>query len=485
MTSVNPPDLWGEDRTPPFHDESGRQSARLTPCLIRALDCSRPLAPEAAPARIALDQNEEILVGRSTDLGITQVPGSRERLAVTIPDPFMSSHHATLIRGDASIFRIEDAGSRNGTMLNGQRVRSAELADGDVIEMGSTFFVFRLAVPVSLDGENPLVPDASCVPPGIATLSAPLGAQFDQLTRIAGGRSAILIQGDSGTGKELIARAVHQLSERSGPLIAVNCGAIPKGLIASEFFGYRQGAFPDARENRLGLIRASHGGTLFLDEVGELPLEAQATFLRVLQESTVQPLGDTRTYPVDLRVVSATNRDMSRFVRFGGFREDLFGRLAGFQLRLPPLRERREDLGLIINHLIRRKFGNHAPRISFTREAARLLMLRPWALNVRELEQCISSAILLAAGDQVQSQHLAPPAPMSEAEALSPPAHGGTGTPLSMMHDDATLRAVLVNELRQHKGNVAAVARDLKKDRVQVYRLIERFAIDLKDFRER
>ncbi|MGZ6142971.1 MAG: sigma 54-interacting transcriptional regulator, partial [Myxococcales bacterium] len=398
---------------------------------------------------------------------------------------FMSGTHARLHR-EGDRFRLEDAGSTNGTFVNGAQERERALADGDTIEMGHTQLLFRASVPHSgpadLDAAT-LAPPA----PGLATLVQPLEIELARLPAIGRSTVPVVIGGETGTGKEMIARALHQLSQRRGAFVAVNCGAIAQTLLESELFGHRKGAFSGATENRPGLVRAADGGTLFLDEIADLPAGSQAALLRVLQESQVLAVGSTEPVHVDVRVLAATHADLEAAVAAGKFRADLFARISGFTVKLPPLRWRREDLGLLVAAFLR-KYG--AEKASFTCEAGRALLRHRWPMNIRELEKAIESAVVLAGGEPIDVQHL-PAAvrragsdgPADEpalrdlvsAEPLAPP------RPLSP--EDARRRDELVTLLREHRGNVAAVARVLGKARMQVHRWVKRYDLRLSDFR--
>jgi two-component system response regulator AtoC len=227
---------------------------------------------------------------------------------------------------------------------------------------------------------------------------------FRTVRKIAEFKTTVLIDGESGTGKELVARAIHRLSPRgSGPFIAVNCGAIPDNLLESELFGHRKGAFTDANRDRKGLFEEASAGTLFLDEIGELPVALQVKLLRVLQESEVRRLGDSQDIKVDVRVVAATARDLSAEVGRGGFREDLFYRLNVFALHLPSLRERREDIPLLIDHFLGRMNARMGLAVTtVSPEAMRALVEYDWPGNVRELENSIERAIVLCEGSQIE-----------------------------------------------------------------------------------
>jgi transcriptional regulator with GAF, ATPase, and Fis domain len=272
--------------------------------------------------------------------------------------------------------------------------------------------------------------------------------------------TCVEIRGESGTGKELVARAVHDLSNRRGSFVAVNCGSLPPTLFEGELFGHRRGAYTGACDERPGLIRSSDGGTLFLDEVAELPAASQPALLRVLQESEVTPLGADRAVRVNLRVVTATHRDLDVEVAAGRFRADLRARLLGLQIDLPPLRDRREDLGMLIASMLER----FAPReLSLSLEAAMALYAYDWPLNVRELERVLVAAASVA-HDRIEMCHLS--------SLLRKPQE-----PVALPVDDDELRERLASSIERHHGNLAAVARELCKDRTQVRRWMKRFGL--------
>jgi two-component system response regulator AtoC len=228
------------------------------------------------------------------------------------------------------------------------------------------------------------------------------------IRKIAEFKTTVLVGGESGTGKELVSRALHRLSPRKdAPFIAVNCGAIPGTLLESELFGHRKGAFTDANRDRKGLFEEAHGGTLFLDEIGELPLALQVKLLRVLQEEEIRRLGDTQDVKVDVRVVAATARDLAGEVSRGAFREDLYYRLNVLNLQLPALRERREDIPLLINHFVERMNARMGLAITgISAEALRLCMEYDWPGNVRELENTVERAMVLSETAQLEADSL-------------------------------------------------------------------------------
>jgi two-component system, NtrC family, response regulator AtoC len=243
---------------------------------------------------------------------------------------------------------------------------------------------------------------------GIIGRSEPMQRVFKLISKVADYKSTVLITGESGTGKELVARAIHRNSSRvTGPFVAVNCGAIPGTLLESELFGHRRGAFTDAHTDKAGIFAEAQGGTLLLDELGELPLPLQVKLLRTLQEGTIRPVGDTKDISVDVRIIAATIRDLSEEVKNGTFREDLFYRLNVLPIHLPPLRERTNDINLLIEHFINRhnkRLGTDIEGIS--PEAERLLLSYRWPGNVRELENTIERTIVLAEGRRLEASDL-------------------------------------------------------------------------------
>ncbi len=279
----------------------------------------------------------------------------------------------------------------------------------DAEEVGSGVFPSEPCAPSS----EPLV--APRRPSSIPTSMAGVIGQSDALLdvyrivdRIADSKCTVLVTGDSGTGKELVARAIHKASGRAAqPFVAVNCGAIPEALLESELFGHARGAFTGAHATKIGRIAMAQGGTLFLDEVGDLPLSLQVKLLRVLQAHEYSPVGDTRTLSADVRIIAATNVNLEDAVRNGVFREDLYYRLNVIHIPVPALRERSDDIPLLVHNFLRRaveKSGRAVVGVS--RATAELLMQYPWPGNVRELENTIERAVLLCTGSEIEPRDL-------------------------------------------------------------------------------
>jgi DNA-binding NtrC family response regulator len=257
------------------------------------------------------------------------------------------------------------------------------------------------------------------------------------VAKVAPTTATVLVRGESGTGKELIARAVHDGSARSeGPFVAVNCAALPEALLESELFGHERGAFTGANADHQGLVETAHGGTLFLDEIGELPASAQARLLRMIQESEIRRVGATRVRKVDVRLVAATHRNLEQMVAQGAFREDLYYRLKVFEVHLPPLRERREDLPRLADVLLARACDRMGRSGLWLGQAALAAIVRhAWPGNVRELENAIERAVILSDGGEIPPALLAlpptPPVPPSGAGAASTGSGGAAAAPTS------------------------------------------------------
>jgi transcriptional regulator with PAS, ATPase and Fis domain len=376
------------------------------PYLFVVLEAGRPLQP---PLRLPLRGVDEVTIGR----GAAGVKRSGAKLALTVDDRLASSSHARLTRVHHS-WMLEDLGSKNGTVVDGAPAERMELRDGAIFEVGQTFFSFRAALPAL---EGPFTPGAPAAPL-LSTVLPSLQQAFADLERVARSTVSVVLEGETGTGKEVVARAVHALSGRGGPFVAVNCGAIAPTLVETELFGYKKGAFSGAADDRPGLVRAADGGTLFLDEIGDLPKPAQAAFLRVLQEREVMPVGATKAISVDVRLVSAMHGAIEKLVDAGSFRPDLATRIAGHKLVLPPLRQRREDLGLVIAQLVRR-LAPSPESVKFAPRAARALVRGEWPGNVRELEKVLAAALVLAPDGNVALAHLPEPV-RAWADALPP-----------------------------------------------------------------
>ena len=392
--------------------------------------------------------------------------------ALVLADGVVSGQHARLQRG-AGGYELEDLGSKNGTWLDNARLTErTKLRDGALLFFGNHVGIFRMASAIEIEAiKNELVSPLGPV----ATVSPALAVACDRLRRLAASEGELLIVGETGVGKEVYARAVHGASGRKGRFMAINCAAIPRELVESELFGYRQGAHSTAHSAKPGLIEEAEGGTLFLDEIGEMTAEAQIKLLRFLQDRELTPLGATRPRRMDVRIIAATNRTQGLTGAGrgpGGQRDDNVARLGAAPFHLPPLRNRVEDLGALVAHFLRA-----TPGVTFEQPAFRALCLHTWPLNVRELEKIVTTAAVLSAGAKpISLRDL--PEPIARAIESVPAAgqrraSGPSPTP-----------AQLEELLRRYEGNVADVSRELGKHRAAVWRWIKKFGIGPQKFRK-
>ncbi len=432
-------------------------------------------SPTAGGLRCSLRDVEEVSLVRGDVRSVDRVATS-ERLALTIADRRVSGRHARIARTGVG-WRVEDLGSTNGTFVNGRQVTEHSLVDGDVLEVGHALLRFRLALPtpegtppVSLGGELRETL-------GLATLMPALAHELRQVHRVSGSTVPILLLGDTGTGKEVVARAIHKASGRKGDFVAINCAALPDALVEAQLFGHTKGAFSGAARDEIGFVRSADGGTLFLDEVGDLPASAQGVLLRVLQEGEVVPVGGTRAQRVDVRIIAATHQPLDEMIERGAFRRDLFARLQGYAHRLWRLADRREDMGLLVAEILTRTERGRS--LCIAPEAAWALVRYGWPLHVRELVQVLAHAMALGEGS-VEVAHLPSAVAACEELGCRPRKPSETLSPA-----DLVLRADLLKRLEGQEGNVAAVAREIGKAPMQVYRWLRRLQIDPGTFRDR
>jgi len=465
-----------ETSTETFNDPlttAREPAAPQHPHLILALECERP---QAGAARYSLAGCDEVVIGRGAERSAKRsVEGRVRRLTLLVPDRRMSSVHGRLTwQGDQWLF--EDLQSRNGSQVNGAGAVSVGVGDGDWLQLGHAFFLLREDVPTPPGTPDDVDQKALAAEPiGMRTLLPVLARELRSLLKVARSEVSVLLVSETGTGKEMLAQAAHVASERSGDLVAINCGAIASGLVESTLFGHVKGAFSGAVRDEVGLVRAAERGTLFLDEVGELPRPAQAALLRVLQEREVVPVGGTRPNAVDIRVIAATHRPLEELVARGEFRSDLLARLGGLCFRLPALRQRREDIGLLIAELLPRFPGI----TGIEPAAARALLNYDWPHNVRELEKVLSLSTVLAESGQIRLEHL-PEAVRRAARELEQESPAPTNAP-----ETQALRAALIEALETHGGNVTHVARSMGKARQQIHRWLTRLRIDPAVYRRR
>ncbi|HEY3499003.1 MAG TPA: sigma 54-interacting transcriptional regulator [Polyangiaceae bacterium] len=400
--------------------------------------------------------------------------GRSDDSSVRLEGEQVSRLHATA-RQQGRDWVLADEASKNGVFIDGARVTQGRLWPECVVRLGDW-----VGVVVEVDREvregEPLVRELASGVYGGPTLAK----TFAALTAAASSNLSLVLVGETGTGKEVFARALHQASRRTGKLVAVNCAALPRELAESELFGHNKGAFTGADNSHPGYLREADGGTLFLDEILDLDKLVQAKLLRVLEERAVVPLGSTRPQPVDLRVLAATQRSLHDAVELGLFRADLMARLSGLELRLPPLRARREEVVELFRVVLQAELGRRAPGLS--PELCERLCLHDWPLNVREVVQVARRACVLHAGvprltvEHLPS-HLSGARTDSRAETAAPESAdplGRAARSLATRRDkDSRELETLISVLGELNGNVNQAAKRLGISRQRVYRLLD------------
>ena len=451
-------------------------------------------APESADqGRVFAFAQDEVRIGSSPDAD------------VPIADPSLSREHVA-VRLGAHGFLITDSGSTNGTYIGDLRIERITITDEVLVRMGKS--TVRLE-PLAETVEQEISPRASFG--RMIGASAAMREMFALLERVAASDLTVLIEGETGTGKELAAEGLHEASARKGAFQAVNCGAIPRELIESELFGHEKGAFTGAVRPRIGAFLAADRGTVFLDEVGELPLDMQAKLLRALERREIKAVGADHTRPIEVRVVAATNRSLAREVKDGRFRQDLYYRLAVVVVRVPSLRTRLEDLRMLIDHLqdelARRRVAlGQAPLARLDETAVSMLLRYDFPGNVRELRNIVERWTVLggatgAPGDPAFGQrepdaHTQGGASLDEGREGAP--RGVAEAALDTTRVDAQLMALPYHEakeawldrferayveevLRSSGGNVSKAARNAGVDRRHLQRLMARFGLRAND----
>ena len=386
-----------------------------------------------------------LVIGRDSDCGMALVGQG------------LSRRHAEIYR-QGPIFALKDLGSRNGTFLNGERVQHAPISRGAVLRVSEHVGVFT-------EWAGPPA-EFRQIADGVFG-GAELDAALQPLQRAARSDIPVVLVGATGTGKERVARAVHDLSGRTGAFHAINCAALPNELAEAELFGNRRGAFTGADGTNAGHFRAAHQGTLFLDEIAELPLALQAKLLRVLEERKVTPLGDTRSVVIDVRIVTAAQRPLESSVAAQTFREDLAARLSGLTVTLPPLRERPADVAPLFQHFARNYSGGEPPELEA--KLIECLCLHQWPTNVRGLEQLTRRLLAVHGAEPVLKRSFLP----SELLALIPVGSESIPPPSpapAERRDHDTQRLAIV--LQENGGRIAAAASALGFSRYRAYRLL-------------
>ncbi len=388
-----------------------------------------------------------LMIGRST------------RGDLTLSDKTVSNFHLEIESGSTGI-HVRDMGSTNGTRVDGQKIQSLILEIGSEIQIGNT------SLKVFIEEETTPVP-----PPALGSLvgkSPKMQAVYQLVRKGAKGDPPILIQGETGCGKEVVAKEIHRLSDRSSAqLVTIDCSAIPKDLIESELFGHEKGSFTGATGQRKGAFELAQGGTVFLDEIGELPIDMQPKLLRVLEEKHFKRIGGSECIKSDFRVIAATNRWLDQEVVKGNFRQDLYFRLYVIPIFLPPLRERQEDIPLLVHHFLKGKCI-HVPQ-----PVLKILTEHPWPGNVRELRNVLERGVVMMEGNTLKMEDLlflgegkkgGGPMPWQDSETARPP--------VSLEEIE---RQVIQRAINTHNGDKKAVARELGIALSTLYEKIKRF----------
>ncbi len=468
---AQPPELFRD--TEDSGEHTGHTLVVEKRTLLKLRKCRLLVQSGADAGKVVVTEKERIRVGHAR--GFAGPDGVNNDLS--LEDKKVSRHHFEITFTENG-YLLVDLNSTNGTFLDGKRIERGYLAAGSQIVVGDDVLVFA-----PLDEEIEVSPDAEGFFAGMVGRSLKMRQIFGLLKKVAPMDVSVIITGETGTGKELVARALHEHSHRrKGPFVVLDCGAIPENLIESELFGHERGAFTGADRAREGAFERAQGGTIFLDEIGELRMDLQPRLLRVLENREVRRVGGSQVIDLDVRVVAATNRDLSKEVVEGHFREDLYFRLAVINIQLPPLRQRRED----VPHLIQHALG--APGVverhgvkRVTPAALALLSGYAWPGNVREFMNVMSHVLTFSEGPDIDVAHLPPrltggaaPKPLGFNEHL-----GFHEAKEQIM--EAFEREYLSSLLKRCEGNISRAARESGLHRKSIERLLKKYELDAKD----
>jgi transcriptional regulator with GAF, ATPase, and Fis domain len=419
--------------------------------------------------------------------------GAMDDNDVVLPYDTVSRYHCRIVQEDSG-YVLHDLGSTNGTFINRVRIREAFLKPGCTIHLGQTELKFNAG-----EEEVEIVPSRKDRCGDLIGKHPRLREIYAIIEKIAPTNTTVIIEGETGTGKEVVAQTVHKLSARAtGPMMVFDCGAVPENLIESELFGHEKGSFTGAIMTRQGLFEMADGGTIFLDELGELPIDLQPKLLRALESREIRRVGANKPIKVDVRIIAATNRNLEDEVRAGRFRQDLFYRLSVVRLILPPLRERAEDIPLLVKHFLKTQSWNKGGK-TFSRDALEVLQHYAWPGNVRELVNTIERAVSFADGEQIEVRDLpdnissAAPAPVTRprsAPGLRPPSVPGLAPipppdAAGQTFKDAKERWVssferdyILSLLKKNGGNISHAAREADIDRKYFRKLMKKYGIE-------
>jgi two-component system response regulator GlrR len=436
-----------------------------TPPVFVTQPASRPAAPGRAIRRFRVSVTAGPVTGKAwNELAERCAIGSHPSNDLVIDDGTVSRFHCELAVAGSAV-RVRDLGSRNGTLAGDVVVADALVGDGTVLALGNS------DVRIDMQSEHTqLIASERSQFGSLIGESAVMREVFSQLEKIAASDATVLIEGETGTGKEGAAAGIHEASARAeGPFIVLDCSAIPPSLLESELFGHEAGAFTGATNRRIGAFEQASGGTLFLDEIGELPADLQPKFLRALESREIRRVGSSTPVSCSLRVIAATHRDLRAGVNRGTFRADLYYRLAVVRLALPALRDRTSDIPLLARHLLAKLRASPATIAELTQpDYVATLAAAPWPGNVRELrnhlEQCV-----------VFGERRRPDAPSAFAPTQIDPALSYELARRQAI--DAFERAYLTKVLERNGGNVAAAARDADVNRASLYRMLGRHGL--------
>lgn len=422
---------------------------------------------------------------RKFDLGKKKTikVGKRADNDIVINDRTVSRDHFEIQVNDNNQYVLKDMNSTNGTTINGMKVKEAFLSQGDLIEVGESKIEFQ-----TYDENVQIEPSAKNEFGDMVGKSKKMRQIFGILERISPSQATVIIEGETGTGKELIARAIHDNSLRKDkPFVVFDCSAVSPNLIESELFGHTKGSFTGANKDRMGAFEAANGGTIFLDEIGELSLDLQPKLLRALEQREIKRVGSTKTIQLDVRVLSATNRNLKDEVKNGQFREDLYYRLSVVKIGAPPLRERLEDIPLIVEKILSAARFNKKPDGTFyvTRvedDALKILQRYQWPGNVRELNNIIERAVSFSENGVIKGAHLQ--FVFSEAESGEEATVRLQNIDMEKPFKEAKAQVVesfekeyLQELLDRNNGNVSKASREAKIDRKHLRNLLIKYGL--------